>query len=87
MGKTLIKIGPSDHGRRMSLEEFEHAKVQEGYLYELSRGIINVVPTSPTEAHLLLNSSAIRRPVLRTYKFLYPCSNRSIDQRKHGMQR
>src|SRR5437868_7483190 len=42
MGKTLVKIGPADHGRRMSLEEFEHAKVQEGSLYELSRGIITV---------------------------------------------
>jgi hypothetical protein len=31
MGKTLTKIGPADHGRRMSLDEFEHAKVQEGY--------------------------------------------------------
>lgn len=42
MGKTLIKIGPADHGRPMSLVEFEHAGVQEGYLYELSRGIITV---------------------------------------------
>ena len=38
MGKTLIKIGPADHGRPISLEEFEHAKVQEGYLYELAGG-------------------------------------------------
>jgi Uma2 family endonuclease len=52
MGKTLIKIGPADHGRRMSLEEFEHAKVQDGYLYELSRGVITVVDV-PKGSHAL----------------------------------
>jgi hypothetical protein len=36
--KTALKIGPHDHGRRMSLQEFEPVQVQEGYLYELSRG-------------------------------------------------
>ena len=52
MGKTLIKIGPADHGRPMSLAEFEHAKVQEGYLYELSRGIITVSDV-PNRRHML----------------------------------
>jgi hypothetical protein len=42
MPKTAIKIGPQDHGRRMSLADFDHAEVQEGYLYELSRGVITV---------------------------------------------
>jgi Uma2 family endonuclease len=42
MRKTIIKIGPADNGRRMSLEEFEDAEGQEGYLYELSRGIVTV---------------------------------------------
>jgi Uma2 family endonuclease len=36
------KLGPQDHGRRMSLKEFDHAEVQEGYLYELGRGVIVV---------------------------------------------
>jgi Uma2 family endonuclease len=53
MGKTLIQIGPADHGRRMSLEEFEHAEVQEGYLYELSRGIITVSDV-PNRLHAIL---------------------------------
>jgi Uma2 family endonuclease len=53
MGKTLIKIGPADHGRPMSLAEFEHAKWQEGYLYELSRGVITVSEV-PNRLHLLL---------------------------------
>jgi hypothetical protein len=32
MNKTIAKIGPSDHGRRMSLAEFDEAEGQEGYL-------------------------------------------------------
>ena len=68
MGKTLIKIGPSDHGRRMSLEEFEHAKVQEGYLYELSRGIITLSDV-PDRPHLLLLRAV--RDQLQDYKSLH----------------
>src|SRR6516162_4254600 len=69
MGKTLIKIGPADHGRRMSLAEFEHAEVQEGYLYELSRGIITVVDV-PKGLHAL-QLIAVRRQ-LSAYDFLHP---------------
>src|SRR5437016_4756454 len=43
MNQTLIKIGPADHGKRMSLEEFDEAEGAEGFLYELSRGVITVV--------------------------------------------
>ena len=42
MSTQTIKIGPADHGRRMSLADFEHAEVQEGLLYELGRGVIIV---------------------------------------------
>jgi Uma2 family endonuclease len=59
MHKTIVKVGPADHGRRMSLKEFEHAEVQEGYLYELSRGIITVSDV-PGGRHLL-QVGAIRR--------------------------
>src|SRR5262245_51954391 len=38
--KTKTKIGPRDHGRKMSLRAFEFAPVEEGYLYELARGYI-----------------------------------------------
>jgi Uma2 family endonuclease len=53
MSKTTILIGPADHGRRMSLAQFEHAEGREGYLYELSRGVITVVDV-PKPRHLLL---------------------------------
>jgi Uma2 family endonuclease len=51
MTTTAIKIGPADHGRRMSLADFEHAEVEEGHLYELGRGVI-VVSDVPNPPHL-----------------------------------
>jgi Uma2 family endonuclease len=49
--KAALKVGPADHGRKMSLADFDHAEVQEGYLYELGRGII-VVSDVPKKRHL-----------------------------------
>ena len=48
------KIGPQDHGRRMSLAEFDRIEVVEGYWYELSRGVIQVsdVPSYPHAAQM-----------------------------------
>jgi hypothetical protein len=69
MGKTLIKIGPTDHGRPISLAEFEHAKVQEGYLYELSRGIITVSDV-PNRPHMLQLAGAKRQ--LYAYELSHP---------------
>jgi Uma2 family endonuclease len=37
-----IQIGPADHGRRMTLDEFIKADWQEGWLYELARGVVEV---------------------------------------------
>src|SRR5437870_5220143 len=51
MPKTAIKVGPQDHGRRMSLEDFDHAEVEPGHLYELGRGVI-IVSDVPGERHL-----------------------------------
>jgi Uma2 family endonuclease len=59
MTTQTIKIGPADHGRRMSLEDFEHAEVQEGRLYELGRGVI-VVSDVPNPVHFS-QLMAIRR--------------------------
>jgi Uma2 family endonuclease len=43
-GMLLAKtqIGPRHHGRRMSLKNFEFARTEEGFLYELARGYIVV---------------------------------------------
>lgn len=43
MDALKTKVGPSDHGRRMSLDEFSEADGQPGYVYELAGGVIQVV--------------------------------------------
>ena len=40
---TTIRIGPADHGRRMSFEDFRDAEAEPGHAYELARGVIEVV--------------------------------------------
>jgi len=35
-----VRIGPADHGRRMTLEAFIKADFVEGWLYELARGVV-----------------------------------------------
>src|SRR5262249_46412155 len=37
-----LQIGPADHGRRLTLDEFIEADFQEGWLYELARGVVDV---------------------------------------------
>jgi Uma2 family endonuclease len=50
MPETKIKIGPADHGQRMTLAEFEFAEVEPGHRYELSRGVV-IVSDVALEAH------------------------------------
>jgi Uma2 family endonuclease len=49
MATTRIQIGPADHGRRLTLEEFREAEEEPGYRYELARGVLEVteVPNDP----------------------------------------
>jgi Uma2 family endonuclease len=58
MPETTTIIGPQDHGRRMSLDEFDTAEGIEGYLYELSRGVIIV--TDVPHPHHYRQLKAIR---------------------------
>lgn len=44
------KIGPADHGRTMTLNQFIQADFEEGWLYELARGIV-VVSEVPNLDH------------------------------------
>ena len=52
-------LRPSDQGREMSLEEFEHASGQEGYDYELIDGRVEVSP-KPEWPHNELNDWVIK---------------------------
>jgi Uma2 family endonuclease len=47
---TLLKIGPADHGRPLTLEEFLSAEGQEGFHYEIIGGKLYVSPMpNPSE--------------------------------------
>lgn len=50
MSTVKLRIGPKDRGRRLSLEEFREAEETPGYLYELARGVLEVVHI-PGDAH------------------------------------
>lgn len=49
MSTLATRIGPADHGRAMTLEEFQDAEEEDGYRYELARGVLEVthVPGDP----------------------------------------
>ena len=60
---STTRIGPADHGRSMTLEEFLEAEEEEGYRYELARGVLEVthVPNDPhgLTVWILLSSIAV----------------------------
>ena len=63
MPKTIVKIGPMDDGRQMSLDDFDDAEVQPGYHYELSRGIITVSDVPDLKHFAMVNE--VRRQLGR----------------------
>jgi Uma2 family endonuclease len=74
MNETLIKVGPADHGRRMTLHDFEHAEGAEGCSYELSRGVIVVDVPDGRHAYLV----DAMRAQLYAYRATSPDSIRMI---------
>ena len=66
---TAIRIGPADHGREMTFEEFEDAEETPGYLYELARGVLEV-SIIPGEPHGLLEWFFLGR--IRDYDVAHP---------------
>ncbi len=63
MSRTTTIIGPNDHGRPMTLDEFDLAEGVEGRLYELGRGVI-VVTDVPGPSHFA-QAEAMRRQLYR----------------------
>ena len=51
MATATLRLGPADRGRRLTLNEYLGAEVEEGYRYELARGVLEVseVPKDPHE--------------------------------------
>ena len=56
MATITRRVGPSDHGQRMTLDEFIEADFEGGWLYELARGVIDV-----TEVPLPHHGRIVRR--------------------------
>jgi Uma2 family endonuclease len=50
MSMIQLRLGPSDHGRAMSIQAFRDAEEEEGYRYELARGVLEVTEV-PGPAH------------------------------------
>jgi Uma2 family endonuclease len=48
-----IRVGPADYGRMMTLDEFEEADLEEGFRYELARGVLEVSEI-PGELHAMI---------------------------------
>jgi hypothetical protein len=67
--KAKPKIGPQQHGRRMTLKAFEFAEVEEGYVYELARGYV-VVSEVPNYPHAAME--ALVRDFLGRYRLENP---------------
>ena len=63
------KIGPRDHGRKMSLKAFEFAKMEEGYHIELSRRYITVGEVANFYHACVV---AFIRDVLGAYRLAHP---------------
>ncbi len=77
MQQTAVIVGPQDHGRRMSLDDFEHAEVVPGYHYELGRGVI-VVSEVPDPEHAARVYAALRQFVL--YEASHPGRVREVHR-------
>jgi Uma2 family endonuclease len=50
---TLLKLGPADHGRRLTLDEFLSGSYLEGHQYELIHGRLYASPMPAPAAALL----------------------------------
>jgi Uma2 family endonuclease len=50
---TPLRVGPTDHGRTMTLDAFEEADFEEGFRYELARGVLEVSEI-PGELHAVI---------------------------------
>jgi Uma2 family endonuclease len=50
--RRKVTLTPADHGRLMSLDQFDGADAQEGRIYELNHGVIEVTDVAPP-SHLM----------------------------------
>jgi Uma2 family endonuclease len=60
MSTTHLRLGPADHGRALTIDEFREADEDPEYRIELARGLVEVteVPNEPHE-QIIYNLSAL----------------------------
>jgi Uma2 family endonuclease len=88
---TVVMLGPRDHGRPLSVEEFESARWQDGYKYELISGRLYVSPL-PDLPHdqivrwinRVLDDYARARPEIINY--VTPQARVFVPRRRSGTQ-
>jgi len=69
MSTGTVILGPEHHGERMTLDDFERAEAHAGFLYEVSRGVIQVVDVpKPRHGYLVRNC----RQQLESYAERHP---------------
>jgi Uma2 family endonuclease len=61
--RKKVTIGPEDHGRRMSLDQFDRAISRDGQHFELNKGVIEMVDV-PNFGHLA-QVQAVRKQLMR----------------------
>jgi Uma2 family endonuclease len=54
---TRVRIGPANNGRTMTLDEFKEAEEEQGFRYELARGVLEVTEV-PNDPHGVVVSNA-----------------------------
>ena len=69
MAAITTRLGPLDHGRTLTLDEFRDAEAEEGYRYELERGVV-IVTKVPGTRHGQVVSNLYC--ALAGYKMLHP---------------
>lgn len=72
---TRLRIGPADDGRPMTIDEFLDAEEEEGYRYELGRGVLEVSEV-PDDDHGEIVSAIYM--LLAAYNLAYPGRIRRI---------
>ncbi len=86
-----IRIGPHDHGRRMTLDEFIEADFQEGWLYELARGVVEVTEIpGPWHGRIVRRVArmfdALRRSTPRSHQILRWRRRMPDEAAGHGLR-
>ena len=69
--RKRTQIGPDDNGRRMSLAEFDRIDGQEGFVFELNKGVIEVNATPHRRHFVQLNE-------LREQMFAFDVHNSGV---------